>query len=448
MIIRNSRDVALRSRAQSLAARERIDLDSAVARVAAASAAPSPGSLDAAAALRAWRGEPRLTSWDELCSTSRLDDLCSAEHLAPGFDLTAYLAARSVDVYGLDEAVARLTGQGSEQVTAIRQFFDAALIYRTGRFVVIALQGTRVQWLSNFAAVPVGTPARHWGFDLGWHRVRPGIEAWLEQHYPADGELLITGHSRGGAMAVLAGFELSDRYPVRAVVTIGAPRVGLGRFQQDYAQKRRRPGAGADAGTLGEVTVRLSHQNDLVPRIPPPPYFRHIGEAFQIDGAGRLTPGESETTVSRLSSWVDSTIGNAYATVRRWRTPDPPPIPSWLRPPPALRTVRTTPPGPGAAPLVHQSTAGVRPVNPILVASRMPPQAPAGNLSHLSDDFQSLQAKVPPLQLVGGYVVLGAMAVVSAIFAAGVVGLGILDGLAHKSPRYIAALRRRYGGRP
>lgn len=437
MIIRDSRDVALRARAQALAASERIDVDSAITRVAAASAAPSGAPAELSAALRAWRGDPRVMSWDALRS-SPLDDLCSGEYTTPGFDLTAYLAARSLDVYTLSDAVARLAGDGCEHVTPIRRFFDAAMIYRRGRFVVIAFQGTKLQWPSNLLAVPVRSPARHWGFELGWQRVRPGILEWLERHWPPDGELLITGHSRGGAMAVLAAFELSDRYAVRAVVTIGAPRVGLGRFQQAYATKPRCPGTKADAGTLGTVTVRLSHKNDLVPRIPPPPYYRHIGEAFQIDDAGHLTPGESVTTISRVSNWVDSTIGDGYATVRRWRAPEPPSTPAWLKPPAT--------PGAGSMPRVPHAPPHVTRINPIIVASRLPPAAPADNLSRLSDDFQSLQTKVPLLQLVGGYAVLSAMTVISAIFAAGIVGLGILDGLAHKSPKYIGALRRRYGG--
>lgn len=105
------------------------------------------------------------------------------------------------------------------------------------------------------------------------------------------------------------------------------------------------------------------------------------------------------------------------------------------------------PAGAGAASPVHQAPSHITRTNPIIVASRLPPETPVENLSRLSGDFQSLQTKVPLLQLVGGYVVLGAMAVTSAIFAAGIVGLGILDGLAHRSPKYVDALRERHRGR-
>ncbi len=67
--------------------------------------------------------------------------------------------------------------------------------------------------------------------------------------------LILTGHSLGGALAMLAAFRLRDR--VEAVYTFGQPRVGNKAFAlfYDYALKER--------------TFRVVHADDIVPRLPP-----------------------------------------------------------------------------------------------------------------------------------------------------------------------------------
>jgi len=152
--------------------------------------------------------------------------------------------------------------------------------------------------LTDGAVMPWGWPLRHLGFMRSWAVLRPEVTEWLMQ-VPADANrLVITGHSLGGAMALLAAWELSGARPVEAVVTFGAPRTGLFLFRRAYQSKPSGPGAGA--GTLGAVTWRYTQGTDLVSRIPPPLPYCHVGEEFYLRGDGRIKQGRPPFLVERV----------------------------------------------------------------------------------------------------------------------------------------------------
>lgn len=90
--------------------------------------------------------------------------------------------------------------------------------------------------------------------------------------------LLITGHSLGGALAVLCAWMLERRgIEVHSVYTFGQPRVGDRQFAAAY-----------DA-SLGGRTFRIVNQNDIVPRLPGRLMgFRHAGQCVFINVAGGL----------------------------------------------------------------------------------------------------------------------------------------------------------------
>lgn len=86
--------------------------------------------------------------------------------------------------------------------------------------------------------------------------------------------LFITGHSLGGALAILAALELArNGFQIAQVYTFGQPRVGNSDFKKRY-----------DAA-LGDKTFRVVYQEDIVARVPHLPAwhdpYRHVGnEAF------------------------------------------------------------------------------------------------------------------------------------------------------------------------
>jgi len=113
----------------------------------------------------------------------------------------------------------------------------------------------------------------HFGFveALNWvnESIDEEINRLLEEKPRA---LWIAGHSLGGALATLYGLHRSEQ--TTAVYTIGAPRVG-----------------GITLATEGEERIRLYrlvNDNDIIPRLPTPPFYRHFGTIQFITSEGEL----------------------------------------------------------------------------------------------------------------------------------------------------------------
>lgn len=96
----------------------------------------------------------------------------------------------------------------------------------------------------------------HQGFSTAYVSVRPQIREYLNSKDIT--KIIVTGHSLGGALATLCGFDLqrlfSDKAPV-TVYTFGSPRVGNGAFIRAY--NRRVPN-----------TFRFVFGKDMVPGVP------------------------------------------------------------------------------------------------------------------------------------------------------------------------------------
>lgn len=86
-------------------------------------------------------------------------------------------------------------------------------------------------------------------------------------------KILVTGHSLGGALAILCALEFSRQHlPVGLVVTFGQPRVGNAVFADIYN------------ASLRDLTLRVVNQNDLVPRLPGVLMsYRHCGQEIFLE---------------------------------------------------------------------------------------------------------------------------------------------------------------------
>ena len=122
-----------------------------------------------------------------------------------------------------------------------------------------SLQG----WLANldFAQVAEGDGMVH----RGYARELDGVSGLLMEvagdHAAGGKPLYVTGHSAGGALAMLAARRLHDAgVPVRAAVVFSAPRVGDRRF----------------AATYPVPLLRIEHRHDLIPHLPLPPSLARI----------------------------------------------------------------------------------------------------------------------------------------------------------------------------
>lgn len=174
-----------------------------------------------------------------------------------------------------------------------------AIVLGSDEAVVLAFRGTRpdqmADWMADihiqqtpfteyFTASSIGSV--HDGFAhllaVGWKSILSEIVRLQE-----DGQTLwVTGHSLGGALAVMAtaAITFSARLPVNGLYTFGQPRVG----DMDFC-------AQCDSH-FGDVMFRFVNNEDIVTRVPPrivphvplPDFYGHSGQLRFFDAAGLL----------------------------------------------------------------------------------------------------------------------------------------------------------------
>jgi hypothetical protein len=239
----------------------------------------------------------------------------------------------------LIEAVAKdnrladyLTPESSEKVEAYfnpKKKEDAYLLFRAKMGLVLAFRGTLtppispnrakqeihkapanlplgiwigwmtfvMDWLNNAIATDPRTIlegdqiARHKGFDESWQSLRKyltncdsppcSIYRQLLKEIGAQGQpLFVTGHSKGGALATLAGLDLADEVPTDQKVVV---------YTFAAAKALSKHGAALVADRTKEFW-RFEYDGDIVPSLPPDdsypvriflfvklPSFAHVG---------------------------------------------------------------------------------------------------------------------------------------------------------------------------
>jgi predicted lipase len=150
----------------------------------------------------------------------------------------------------------------------------------------------------------------HEGFqnalDLVWKNGKAVFEA-----VKAGGPLIFTGHSLGGALAMIAAERALREQKLNNadVYTFGMPRVGKADFSNRYQK-------------LAKTTFRFIHGEDVVPTVPPTELgFVHVGQYRHCESGGRFAvddpggvgerPGEADGNIlkdignlaSRLTAW-------------------------------------------------------------------------------------------------------------------------------------------------
>lgn len=130
------------------------------------------------------------------------------------------------------------------------------------QWLIVALRGTQVGtrdvltdlMLYPAAWAPVPGARVHTGFLQASRSIQddPGVQRLLATHRPGR-QLLLCGHSLGGALATL----LAAAWQPERVITIGSPRVGNRVFAQWLDAQ------------LGARHTRVVHALDAVPMVPP-----------------------------------------------------------------------------------------------------------------------------------------------------------------------------------
>lgn len=112
--------------------------------------------------------------------------------------------------------------------TAAKGTTTEYLVSKSNNTLYIAFTGSNAKndWLRNLHAqyAPYANSPFpvHKGFVLSWHEVDSDITKIINQNKPTN--IVVGGHSKGGAVAQVAGLSLIEQgYNVTQVVTLGAP---------------------------------------------------------------------------------------------------------------------------------------------------------------------------------------------------------------------------------
>lgn len=174
------------------------------------------------------------------------------------------------------------------------RFFTAKLARDRKKQLVITFRGTVLEsiakWHENLDAFYAwtdmgtrtganfgsrgGTPVQHPDVHRGFYDLYRSLESRLFDHIlgmvstgeiHSSTEIVVAGHSLGGALATLAAYDLKvSGFNVSEVYTYGSPRVGSRDFARGYAS------------SLGAVTWRVVNHNDKVPHLPHFPFYHHV----------------------------------------------------------------------------------------------------------------------------------------------------------------------------
>ncbi|MEO7145766.1 MAG: lipase family protein [Bryobacteraceae bacterium] len=156
---------------------------------------------------------------------------------------------------------------------------------------LVAFRGTQTlaDWLDDFDAVALpykavpGAGFVHLGFQLVYEHVRGSLPALILNGCPGCKRVLVTGHSLGGALAVLSALDLATNIPPRIVpelYTFAGPRTGAPDFAAAF---------NAHISTCYRVVnvIELTPL-DIVPNVPLPPLYEHVGSSVTVHGGFTL----------------------------------------------------------------------------------------------------------------------------------------------------------------
>ena len=197
----------------------------------------------------------------------------------PGWAIAKELAQCSSDVYlSPVEAEEALKKRGYKSVASLNSSTLVGYVASLGDTSVIMFRGTNPSeiqdWFINLSnrSRKVDHGNVHAGFWTGYDSLHGQLAKVLEASKPK--KVWITGHSLGGALAVVCAYRLStmENLEIAGVMTFGQPKVGNPAFCKHMDD------------TLRGRMVHFVNESDLVPRVPPS--FDHFGSLVWYKGGG------------------------------------------------------------------------------------------------------------------------------------------------------------------
>ena len=209
------------------------------------------------------RLEPLRTAWDSEAYADwpvaeLLGSMCETSYLPP------------VD------AEPNFRTLGFKQFTTIVDGSMIGYVASVDGVTVVVFRGTDndIDWIVNLAVGSMQTSKGpiHRGFHNAYQPLKPQILKLLRASNPKH--LWITGHSLGGALAVVCAYDLieNEKIDLDGIITFGQPMVAKSQLARHL-----------DSVCLGRF-AHYVNGNDIVARVPPT--FSHFGSLVWFTGSG------------------------------------------------------------------------------------------------------------------------------------------------------------------
>ena len=210
----------------------------------------------------------------------------------PGF--ASLCAVASQLVYQPDEQVKNALGPlKASGLSLIVEQNHRCLLLVYADCIIVAFRGTDAGELADWKTNVNRTPTAgsfglvHGGYLAAVELLWPRLTASLQRMREGNQSLLLTGHSMGGALAVVAAarFAAEGAIPIAGLYTFGQPPLAEPAFEAELARR------------VEDRYFRFVNSIDMVPGLHVNIAFRHGGQQLFIDRGGRIHAGEVLTQV-------------------------------------------------------------------------------------------------------------------------------------------------------
>lgn len=192
------------------------------------------------------------------------------------------------------DAVEKFRDMGFDNCTVLLDSSMAGYVITWNDTAIVVFRGTddRFDWFANLDYAPAPTPHGeiHRGFHTAFQSLKPQIIKLLAARECKH--LWVTGHSLGGALAVVCAYDLkeNEKRQISGLVTFGQPMVVRSEMAEYLDRKEM---------LLGRF-VHFVNEEDKVPKVPPS--YNHCGSLVWF------TAGIIRRSKPKGKLWGDSTV--------------------------------------------------------------------------------------------------------------------------------------------